>query len=64
MRQIKTGAWEAVFVEKINDARASELRYLATRKYLDAGCVPMWQIDCILLRMGFHPAAYLLLLTF
>lgn len=37
MRQVKMGAWEPVFAMKINKVRASELRYLAVRKYLDAG---------------------------
>ncbi len=39
MQQIKMSAWEPVFAAKIGAARASELHYLAVRKYLDAGWV-------------------------
>ena len=39
IRQVKMGVLESVFAAKITGARATELRWLARRKYLDAGWV-------------------------
>ena len=39
IRQVKMGVLESVFAAKVTGARATELRWLARRKYLDAGWV-------------------------
>ncbi|KAL2628814.1 hypothetical protein R1flu_013500 [Riccia fluitans] len=42
IRTLKMYTWENFFVERVMQIRKQELRYLATRKYLDAWCVYFW----------------------
>uniref|UniRef100_A0A1B0CZD8 ABC-type xenobiotic transporter n=1 Tax=Phlebotomus papatasi TaxID=29031 RepID=A0A1B0CZD8_PHLPP len=48
-KQIKLYAWEDIFVEKIEELRRTELKFLAKRKYLDAVCVYFWATTPILM---------------
>lgn len=42
IRTLKMYGWELLFSSWLMDARSSEVKYLATRKYLDAWCVFFW----------------------
>ncbi|KAH8409549.1 hypothetical protein KR222_008401, partial [Zaprionus bogoriensis] len=48
-KQIKTNAWEPIFIQKIRELRHVELRYLSKRKYLDAMCVYFWATTPVLM---------------
>lgn len=48
-KQIKTNAWEAIFISKIRALRQVELKYLSKRKYLDAMCVYFWATTPVLM---------------
>lgn len=48
MRQIKMAALEAVFADKIDAARSSELHFLGIKKFVDAGCVASWAVTSLL----------------
>ncbi|KAL3686877.1 hypothetical protein R1sor_013186 [Riccia sorocarpa] len=42
IRTLKMYTWEKLFVKRIMQIRKQEMKYLATRKYLDAWCVYFW----------------------
>ncbi|OAY37002.1 hypothetical protein MANES_11G066800v8 [Manihot esculenta] len=42
IRTLKMYGWERLFSSWLMDTRSSELKHLATRKYLDAWCVFFW----------------------
>lgn len=48
-KQIKTNAWEPIFIRKIRELRHVELKYLSKRKYLDAMCVYFWATTPVLM---------------
>lgn len=48
-KQIKTNAWEPIFISKIRALRQVELKYLSKRKYLDAMCVYFWATTPVLM---------------
>lgn len=48
-KQIKTNAWEPIFITKIRSLRTEELRFLSKRKYLDAMCVYFWATTPVLM---------------
>lgn len=48
-KQIKTNAWEPIFISKIRELRHVELKYLSKRKYLDAMCVYFWATTPVLM---------------
>ncbi|XP_059046342.1 uncharacterized protein LOC131841950 [Achroia grisella] len=57
IRTVKVHVWEDYFINKISEARKSELRYLRARKYLDAVCVVLWATTPVLvaaLTLGTH----------
>ncbi|GBP44642.1 ABC transporter C family member 13 [Eumeta japonica] len=57
IRTIKLLCWEDYFVGRVAKERASELRYLRGRKYLDAICVVLWATTPVLvavLTLGTH----------
>ncbi|XP_060803806.1 uncharacterized protein LOC106135400 [Amyelois transitella] len=57
IRTIKMHVWEDYFINKVNEARSRELRYLRGRKYLDAICVVLWATTPVLvaaLTLGTH----------
>jgi ATP-binding cassette subfamily C (CFTR/MRP) protein 10 len=39
---VKMYSWEKLFTERLMERRESEVKHLATRKYLDAWCVYFW----------------------
>ena len=49
IRVVKYYAWEAHFLAKIDKVRDNELRQLAAKKFLDAGCVFFWATTPILM---------------
>ncbi|XP_008659190.1 ABC transporter C family member 13 isoform X2 [Zea mays] len=42
IRTVKMYSWEKLFTERLVERRESEVKHLATRKYLDAWCVYFW----------------------
>ncbi|KAK9149846.1 hypothetical protein Scep_008603 [Stephania cephalantha] len=42
IRTLKMYGWEVLFADHLRDARSLEVKYLSTRKYLDAWCVFFW----------------------
>ncbi|EDW64800.1 ATP-binding cassette sub-family C member 10 [Drosophila virilis] len=48
-KQIKTNAWEPIFITKIRALRTTELKFLSKRKYLDAMCVYFWATTPVLM---------------
>ncbi|XP_017854480.1 multidrug resistance-associated protein 7 [Drosophila busckii] len=48
-KQIKTNAWEPIFITKIRGLRQQELQFLSKRKYLDAMCVYFWATTPVLM---------------
>ncbi|XP_053612286.1 ATP-binding cassette sub-family C member 10 [Plodia interpunctella] len=57
IRTVKMHVWEDYFINKVNEARSGELRYLRGRKYLDAICVVLWATTPVLvaaLTLGTH----------
>nr|CAB3469604.1 unnamed protein product [Digitaria exilis] len=42
IRTVKMYSWEKLFTERLMERRESEVKHLATRKYLDAWCVYFW----------------------
>ncbi|KAJ1258328.1 hypothetical protein BS78_10G066900 [Paspalum vaginatum] len=42
IRTVKMYSWEKLFTERLVERRESEMKHLATRKYLDAWCVYFW----------------------
>lgn len=48
-KQIKMQALEDIFVERIQDLRKNEIKYLSKRKYLDAWCVYFWATTPVLM---------------
>ncbi|CAG9135256.1 unnamed protein product [Plutella xylostella] len=57
IRTVKMHVWEDYFINRVNDARTLELRYLRLRKLLDALCVVLWATTPVLvaaLTLGVH----------
>ncbi|KAL7741129.1 hypothetical protein ACLKA6_018157 [Drosophila palustris] len=48
-KQIKSNAWEPIFIKKIRELRDVELKFLSKRKYLDAMCVYFWATTPVLM---------------
>ncbi|XP_058067672.1 ABC transporter C family member 13 isoform X3 [Magnolia sinica] len=42
IRTLKMYSWELLFANRLIETRASEVKHLSTRKYLDAWCVFFW----------------------
>ncbi|KAF9613747.1 hypothetical protein IFM89_010477 [Coptis chinensis] len=42
IRTLKMYGWELLFANRLRDTRSLEVKYLSTRKYLDAWCVFFW----------------------
>ncbi|KAF5176046.1 ABC transporter ATP-binding protein/permease VMR1, partial [Thalictrum thalictroides] len=42
IRTLKMYGWELLFAGRLRETRASEVKFLSTRKYLDAWCVFFW----------------------
>ncbi|XP_030384434.1 multidrug resistance-associated protein 7 [Scaptodrosophila lebanonensis] len=47
-KQIKTNAWEDIFISKIRSLRSEEVKFISKRKYLDAMCVYFWATTPVL----------------
>ncbi|XP_020268555.1 ABC transporter C family member 13 [Asparagus officinalis] len=42
IRTLKMYGWESIFADRLMERREMEVKYLSTRKYLDAWCVFFW----------------------
>lgn len=42
IRTLKMYGWEALFADRLRETRSLEVKYLCTRKYMDAWCVFFW----------------------
>ncbi|KAI5642716.1 ABC transporter transmembrane region domain-containing protein [Phthorimaea operculella] len=57
IRTVKVYVWEDYFIDRVNEARTHELKYLRGRKYLDAICVVLWATTPVIvaaLTLGTH----------
>ncbi|KAH8410367.1 hypothetical protein KR215_000850, partial [Drosophila sulfurigaster] len=50
-KQIKSNAWEPIFIRKIRELRQVEIKFLSKRKYLDAMCVYFWATTPVLMSL-------------